>query len=176
MSAAEVLHQEKSTAAVFQPVPFHYLETAKVLFAEAKACFGPDLVKVQGISIRAMVASHLLACQLDLAPCAMTQIGALLANAQHMSSSHMMLHQWGCAKWYVLWGAQVRELVEDVCKVRMSKIYAGLQVLQGPMTVKLNNLSAMECNVVRPFFQGSLGQFQALAGVCASAHPLAMHL
>ena len=55
--------------------------------------------------------------------------------------------------------------MEDICKVRMSKICAGLQVLQGPMTVKLNNLSAMECNVVRPFFQGSLGQFQALAGV-----------
>lgn len=69
---------------------------------------------------------------------------------------------------------QVKELVEDICKVRMSKIYAGLQVLQGPMTVKLNNLSAMECNVVRPFFQGSLGQFQALAGVRASAPLLAM--
>ena len=62
VSAAEVLHQEKSTAAVFQPVPFHYLEIAKVLFAEAKACFGPDLVKVQGTSIRATAASHLLAC------------------------------------------------------------------------------------------------------------------
>lgn len=50
----------------------------------------------------------------------------------------------------------------------MSKICAGLQVLQGPMTVKLNNLSAMECNIVRPFFQGSLAQFQALAGVRTS--------
>ena len=69
VSAAEVLHREKSTAAVFQPVPFHYLEIAKVLFAEAKACFGGDLVKVQSISIRAMAASHLLACQLELAPC-----------------------------------------------------------------------------------------------------------
>ena len=61
---------------------------------------------------------------------------------------------------------QIKELVEDICKVRMSKICAGLQVLQGPMAcVKLNNLSAMECNVVRPFFSGSLGRFQALAGV-----------
>lgn len=68
---------------------------------------------------------------------------------------------------------QVKELVEDICKVRMSKICAGLQVLQGPMTVKLNNLSAMECNVVRPFFQGSLAQFQALAGVqCAEINPI----
>lgn len=74
--------------------------------------------------------------------------------------------------------AQIKELVEDICKVRMSKICAGLQVLQGPMTVKLNNLSAMECNVVRPFFQGSLGQFQALASVgavdAASLFPLQM--
>ena len=123
-----------------------------------------------------MAVSHLLACQSDLALCQSTQFGALLANAQHMPSSHMMLHPWDVPKWYFLCGAQVRELVEDICKVRMSKIYAGLQVLQGPMTVKLNNLSAMECNVVRPFFQGSLGQFQALAGVCTSAHLLAMHL
>ena len=131
MSPAEVLHQEKSTAAVFQPVPFHYLETAKVLFAEAKACFGPDLVKVQGISIRAMVASHLLACQLDLAPCAMTQSGALLANAQHMSSSHMMLHQWGCAQmvcfvWSAGQRASRRHLQgEDVQDIRRPPSPAG---------------------------------------------------
>ena len=68
---------------------------------------------------------------------------------------------------------QIKELVEDICKVRMSKICAGLQVLQGPMTVKLNNLSAMECNVVRPFFQGSLAQFQALAGVSPTEASLA---
>ena len=109
MSAAEVLQQEKSTAAVFQPVPFHYLETAKVLFAEAKACFGPDLVKVQGISIRAMAVSHLLTCQLDLAPCQITQFGALLATAEHMSSSHMMLYPWGCAQMVSLvWSAGQR--------------------------------------------------------------------
>jgi len=56
--------------------------------------------------------------------------------------------------------------VGDVCKVRMSKIAAGLQVLQGPMTVKLNNLSAVECNVIRPFFQGSLDRFYLLSKVC----------
>ena len=95
MLAAEVLHQEKSTAAIFQPVPFHYLESAKVLFAEAKACFGPDLVKVQGISIRAMAASHLLACQFELAPCDTPHFIYLLASAQHTSSTHMMLHLLG---------------------------------------------------------------------------------
>jgi len=44
-----LLDEEKSTAAVFQPVPFHYLEIAKVLFAEAKDCFGADMLKVRVI-------------------------------------------------------------------------------------------------------------------------------
>ncbi len=35
---------------MFQPVPFHYLEIAKVLFAEAKDCFGADMLKVHMIS------------------------------------------------------------------------------------------------------------------------------
>lgn len=50
-------------------------------------------------------------------------------------------------------------MVEMVRKVRSTKIDAGLKVLRGPMTVKLNNLSAMECNVIRPFFQGALDRF-----------------
>lgn len=64
------------------------------------------------------------------------------------------------------WGTvstQVKELVGDLCKVRFSKINAGLQVLQGPMTVKLNNLSAVECNVIRAFFQGALDRFYLLS-------------
>lgn len=60
---------------------------------------------------------------------------------------------------------QVKELIGDICKVRLSKINAGLQVLQGPMTVKLNNLSVAECNVIRHFFQGALDQFYVLATV-----------
>lgn len=66
---------------------------------------------------------------------------------------------------------QVKELVGDICKVRLSKINAGLQVLQGPMTVKLNNLSAAECNVIRPFFQGALDRFHLLASVCLRLLP-----
>ena len=65
---------------------------------------------------------------------------------------------------------QVKELVGDLCKVRFSKINAGLQVLQGPMTVKLNNLSAAECNVIRAFFQGALDRFYLLAQVCPTQH------
>ena len=63
--------------------------------------------------------------------------------------------------------AQVHDLVETVRKVRMTKIHSGLKSLQGPMTVKLNNLSALECNIIRPLFQGALDRFWKLAEVPA---------
>lgn len=70
---------------------------------------------------------------------------------------------------------QVRNLVESLRKLRSTKIDAGLKVLQGPMTVKLNNLSAMECNVIRPFFQGALDQFHKLSKVRLSACDQGLH-
>ena len=56
-------------------------------------------------------------------------------------------------------------MLEQVRRVRSNKIHAGLQLLVGPITVKLNNLSAMEVNTIRPFFQGSLDRFYSLAQV-----------
>lgn len=44
---------------------------------------------------------------------------------------------------------QVKDLVELVQKARMSKILAGLATLGGAITVKLNNLAAMEINAGR---------------------------
>jgi hypothetical protein len=41
---------------------------------------------------------------------------------------------------------QVKDLVELVQKARWNKIMAGLATLQGAITVKLNNLAAMEIN------------------------------
>ena len=40
----------------------------------------------------------------------------------------------------------MKDLVELVQKARMNKILAGLATLQGAITVKLNNLAAMEIN------------------------------
>ena len=60
---------------------------------------------------------------------------------------------------------QTRELIEMIRKVRFNKIDSGLQMLQGPMTVKLNNLSAMEINTIRPFFARALNQFWKLSKV-----------
>lgn len=53
----------------------------------------------------------------------------------------------------------------------------GLKALEGPITVKLNNVSAMECNIIRHFFQGALNHFYKLAQVslrlvCAHARCL----
>ena len=61
--------------------------------------------------------------------------------------------------------SRVKDLVELVHKARMNKIMTGLATLQGAMTVKLNNLSAMEVNTVRPFFLGALDMFQEYQSV-----------
>ncbi len=60
---------------------------------------------------------------------------------------------------------KVRDLVESVRKLRLTKIDAGLKLLHGAMSVKMLNLSGMECNVIRPFFLGSLNRFHKLAQV-----------
>ena len=43
---AEALEEEKNTAAVFQRLPFHYLEIAKLLFTNAKESIGTEFLKV----------------------------------------------------------------------------------------------------------------------------------
>lgn len=62
---------------------------------------------------------------------------------------------------------QIKDLVELVQKARMAKVLAGLSTLQGAMTVKLNNLAAMEINAVRPFFLGALDMFHEYQKVCS---------
>ena len=62
---------------------------------------------------------------------------------------------------------QTANLVKDIRMERFEKIDKGLQALEGPITVKLNNVSAMECNTIRHFFQGALNQFYKLAQVSA---------
>ena len=53
----------------------------------------------------------------------------------------------------------MQKAVGLVQQARMNKIMAGLATLAGAMTVKLNNLAAMEINQVRPFFLGMLDLF-----------------
>ena len=59
--------------------------------------------------------------------------------------------------------------------MRSNKIHAGLQLLVAPITVKLNNLSAMEINTIRPFFQRSLDRFYSLSQVTVAIAMLHLH-
>ena len=60
---------------------------------------------------------------------------------------------------------QTANLIKDIRVERFHKIDKGLKALEGPITVKLNNVSAMECNMIRHFFQGALNHFYKLAQV-----------
>ena len=60
---------------------------------------------------------------------------------------------------------QTANLLRDIRQERFHKIDMGLKALEGPITVKLNNVSAMECNMIRHFFQGALNQFHQLSKV-----------
>lgn len=62
-------------------------------------------------------------------------------------------------------GLQTANLIKDIRIERFHKIDMGLKALEGPITVKLNNVSAMECNIIRHFFQGALNHFYKLAQV-----------
>lgn len=54
----------------------------------------------------------------------------------------------------------VRSLIEDIRDVRFHKVESGLQIiLARTNAVKLKNLSAMEVNIVRPFFVRALQAF-----------------
>ena len=61
--------------------------------------------------------------------------------------------------------------MNDVRKERFAKIHTGLAALEGMMTVKLNNLSAMEVNVIRGFFRGALDRYARLEKVSAALQP-----
>ncbi|KAG2444694.1 hypothetical protein HXX76_001438 [Chlamydomonas incerta] len=99
-----VLDEERSIPQYFQPVPQYYVETAKMLFSEARAIFG--------------------------------------TNAEVN---------------------EIMDLVEELKKVRNSKILDGLRKVSGPITVKLNNLSASESNKIRLLFENSLNMWHQLA-------------
>lgn len=54
---------------------------------------------------------------------------------------------------------RTKDLIDSIRKLRLHKIEEGLKALEGPITVKLNNLSCMELNIIRPFFSKALDRF-----------------
>ncbi len=70
------------------------------------------------------------------------------------------------------WAAQVRDLLDELARVRHNKVQAGLRELAGAMSVvKLNNLACMEVNKIRPFFQAALDRFFRLRPVRGALGP-----
>eukprot|EP00955_Chlamydomonas_euryale_P095272 364927-Chlamydomonas_euryale.AAC.16 len=62
-------------------------------------------------------------------------------------------------------GGQVTGLIESIRKVRYNKIETGLRKVSEAITVKLNNLSAAECNMIRLLFKGTLDHFHQISKV-----------
>ncbi len=62
----------------------------------------------------------------------------------------------------------MRDLLDELARVRRNKVQAGLRELAGALSVvKLTNLACMEVNTIRPFFQAALDRFFRLRPVRA---------
>ena len=62
----------------------------------------------------------------------------------------------------------MRDLLDELARVRRNKVQAGLRELAGALSVvKLTNLACMEVNTIRPFFQAALDRFFRLRAVRA---------
>lgn len=63
--------------------------------------------------------------------------------------------------WWWCWIFQIRRALEDLRSERFYKVRAGLKSLEGRTSaVKLNNLSALEINMIRSFFIKTLNAYQ----------------
>ena len=114
---------------------------------------------------RAEVFQELPFHYVEIAHILLTQSKDTFGDSLHQVKRAALLECLLCA--LLSQAAQVQDLVESVRKVRFTKVDSGLRILSGPMTVKLNNLSAMECNLIRPFFAGALDRFYQLSKVSA---------
>lgn len=56
-------------------------------------------------------------------------------------------------------------MLEATRKVRSTKIFAGLGMLDSSMTVKLNNFGHMECNNIREFVRMTFDTFYCIEKV-----------
>lgn len=144
-----VLALERQDASAFQPLPFHYIEVARFLFTAgtdghlAQEVFGEELARVRlgleggGAACRGCAGRGPAGGGLACGPGLLITPRSLCAP----SSPPLPLPHPTPPR-----PPQVRDLVECVQKARMAKILAGLATLQGAITVKLNNLGAMEVN------------------------------
>ena len=67
---------------------------------------------------------------------------------------------------------QISDLIHSIRTVRYNKIETGIRAIQQAVTVKLNNLSATECNMIRLLFKGTLDNFHHLQKARVARMPL----
>ena len=72
-----------------------------------------------------------------------------------------------CALCFTCTLQQITGLIESIRKVRYHKIESGLRKVEKAFTVKLNNLSAAECNMIRLLFKGTLDHFNQISKASA---------
>ena len=64
---------------------------------------------------------------------------------------------------------KTRDILTTIQCMRMNKIVAGIQQVQGPVTITLRNLSAFECNQVRHLFLNGMDNLHDLSEMVAAA-------
>lgn len=70
----------------------------------------------------------------------------------------------------------MRDKLQRLSNIRRHKIEDGLKEVSQAATVKLNNLSAYEANMIRLSFQGTLNMFLKLEEVSCNAQQLEHHI
>lgn len=138
----EVLDEERRLRNAFQELPFHYIEVCNI--------------HVHGICLPCQL-PHRSISTLMWVPGSSPCHGALSECFAFLQVAMLLLREAKDTFGEDLY--RVQTLVEQIRKVRKTKIDAGLRMLDRPMTVKMNNLSSMECNMIRPFFLGSLDRY-----------------
>jgi predicted nuclease of restriction endonuclease-like RecB superfamily len=64
---------------------------------------------------------------------------------------------------------KTRDIMTSIQCLRLNKIVQGIQEVQGPVTITLRNLSALECNQVRHLFLNGMDNFHELSNMVAAA-------
>ena len=151
-----VLKDEKANATAWQQLPYHYIEIAKILFTVAEEDFAEFDMDVNEVRhTRERRRSRRSACihaNPHTAPIVMLTDVAR-GRSPSLPSRRRVNH------------AQIRRLVDDIRIVRFDKLEKQFKQVTGANMIRLENLCAMELNLIRPFLLGTLNQYRKLSQV-----------
>ncbi|GIL87408.1 hypothetical protein Vretifemale_15525 [Volvox reticuliferus] len=86
---------------------------------------------------------------------------ATYARYKSMQNENSSSQPCNLTQYYSL--VKIYDMIEELKKVRNSKILDGLRKVSGPITVKLNHLSHAESNKIRLLFENSLNMWHQLS-------------